>query len=50
MEFDAAVVYHAAQPFVLTEWIVTTDDRSILLSGLAAIGYLFAMPLMSTIC
>lgn len=40
------VVYHAAQPFVLTEWIVTTDDRSLLLSGLAGIGYLFAMPLM----
>jgi len=40
------VVYHAAQPFVLTEWLVTADDQSLLLSGLAGVGYLFAMPLM----
>jgi fucose 4-O-acetylase-like acetyltransferase len=40
------VLYHAAQPFVLTAWIVSDTERSLLLSGLAGLGYLFAMPLM----
>jgi len=39
-------VYHAAQPFVLTTWIVVADEKSLLLSGLAGLGYLFGMPLM----
>jgi glucans biosynthesis protein C len=38
--------YHAAQPFVLTEWFVTSDDKSLLLSAMAGLGYLFGMPLM----
>lgn len=38
--------YHAAQPFVVTSWIVTNPERSLLLSGLAGLGYLFGMPLM----
>jgi fucose 4-O-acetylase-like acetyltransferase len=40
------VVYHAAQPFVLTEWLVADDEKSLVLSALAGVGYLFAMPLM----
>lgn len=40
------VAYHAAQPFVVTDWLVTNEERSLLLSGLAGVGYLFAMPLM----
>jgi fucose 4-O-acetylase-like acetyltransferase len=40
------VAYHAAQPFVVTDWLVTNQERSLVLSGLAGIGYLFAMPLM----
>ena len=43
---SGVVLYHAAQPFVLTSWIVTDDERSLLLSTLAGLGYLFAMPLM----
>lgn len=39
-------VYHAAQPFVLTTWIVVDDEKSYLLSALAGLGYLFGMPLM----
>ncbi len=38
--------YHAAQPFVVTTWIVSNPERSIVLSGLAGLGYLFGMPLM----
>jgi glucans biosynthesis protein C len=40
------VAYHAAQPFLLTTWIITDDEKSVFLSVLAGIGYLFAMPLM----
>jgi hypothetical protein len=38
--------YHAAQPFVLTSWIVVDQEKSIVLSALAGLGYLFGMPLM----
>lgn len=38
--------YHAAQPFVLTTWIVVGEEKSLLLSALAGLGYLFGMPLM----
>jgi fucose 4-O-acetylase-like acetyltransferase len=40
------VAFHAAQPYVLTEWIVNANEDSEVLSGLAGLGYLFAMPLM----
>ena len=39
-------LYHAAQPFVLTTWLVTAPERSVVLSVLAGAGYLFGMPLM----
>lgn len=39
-------LYHAAQPFVLTTWLVNDPERSVLLSALAGAGYLFGMPLM----
>ena len=39
-------LYHAAQPFVLTSWLVTSPQQSVLLSALAGAGYLFGMPLM----
>lgn len=38
--------YHAAQPFVMTTWIVVSDEKSLLLSAFAGLGYLFGMPLM----
>ena len=39
-------LYHAAQPFVLTTWLVTDAEQSLVLSALAGAGYLFGMPLM----
>ena len=39
-------VYHAAQPFVLATWIVVAEEKSLLLSAFAGLGYLFGMPLM----
>jgi hypothetical protein len=38
--------YHAAQPYILTPWIVASDQKSLLLSASAGLGYLFGMPLM----
>ena len=38
--------YHAAQPFVLTTWVVVDREKSLVLSALAGLGYLFGMPLM----
>jgi len=38
--------YHAAQPFVVTTWIVTNPERNVVLSAIAGLGYLFGMPLM----
>lgn len=40
------VAFHAAQPYIVTDWIVNADEESYVLSGLAGLGYLFAMPLM----
>jgi glucan biosynthesis protein C len=40
------VAFHAAQPYVVTTWIVNAHEESYVLSGLAGLGYLFAMPLM----
>ena len=41
-----AFLFHAAQPFVYTEWLVNDTDKSLLLSLLSGFGYLFGMPLM----
>ena len=41
-----AFVFHAAQPFVYTEWLITSPDKSVLLSLLSGFGYLLGMPLM----
>lgn len=41
-----AFVFHAAQPFVLTGWLVTDSERSVPLSLYSGFGYLFGMPLM----
>ena len=38
--------YHAAQPFVITSWIISNHERSLVLSAFAGLGYLFGMPLM----
>jgi hypothetical protein len=40
------LAYHAAQPFVVTGWVVTSGETSLVLSGLAGLGYLIWMPLM----
>ena len=39
-------VYHAAEPFLVIEWIVSNDQRSTVLSALAGFLFLFGMPLM----
>ena len=39
-------VYHAAEPFLVIEWIVSNDERSTVLSALAGFLFLFGMPLM----
>ena len=31
-------VYHAAQPFVLTTWIVVGEEKSVVLSAIAGLG------------
>jgi glucan biosynthesis protein C len=41
-----AFVFHAAQPFVLTSWLVNNTDKSVPLSLYSGFGYLFGMPLM----
>ncbi len=41
-----AFVFHAAQPFVLTGWLVSDTEKSVGLSIYAGFGYLFGMPLM----
>ena len=41
-----AFVFHAAQPFVLTTWLINDSDKSLVLSLLSGFGYLFGMPLM----
>jgi len=41
-----AFLFHAAQPFVVTSWLVNDTDKSLLLSLLSGFGYMFGMPLM----
>lgn len=41
-----AFVFHAAQPFVLTGWLVNDARKSEALSLYSGFGYLFGMPLM----
>ena len=41
-----AFLFHAAQPFVYTSWLINDTDKSLLLSLLSGFGYLFGMPLM----
>jgi Acyltransferase family len=41
-----AFVFHAAQPFVVTEWLIMDTDKSLPLSVASGFGYLFGMPLM----
>jgi len=41
-----AFVFHAAQPFVYTTWLINDTDKSLPLSVASGFGYLFGMPLM----
>jgi surface polysaccharide O-acyltransferase-like enzyme len=41
-----AFVFHAAQPFTPTGWLVTSNQTSVALSLYSGFGYLFGMPLM----
>jgi hypothetical protein len=41
-----AFVFHAAQPFVITGWLVNDPEKSVALSLYSGFGYLFGMPLM----
>jgi hypothetical protein len=41
-----AFVFHAAQPFVATTWLVNNGDKSLPLSILSGFGYVVGMPLM----
>lgn len=41
-----AFIFHAAQPFVFTTWLVNDADKSVALSLYSGFGYLFGMPLM----
>lgn len=41
-----AFVFHAAQPFVYTTWLINDTEKSFFLSLLSGFGYLFGMPLM----
>ena len=41
-----AFVFHAAQPFVLTGWLINYPEHSPVLAIYSGFGYLFGMPLM----
>ena len=41
-----AFVFHAAQPFVITGWLVSDTQKSEVLSLFSGFAYLFGMPLM----
>ncbi len=41
-----AFLFHAAQPFVYTTWLINDTDKSLPLSLASGFGYLFGMPLM----
>lgn len=38
--------FHATQPFVVSSWLISNDERSAALSAFAGIGYLFGIPLL----
>jgi acyltransferase-like protein len=38
--------FHATQPFVVSSWLISNDERSAILSAFAGIGYLFGIPLL----
>jgi long-chain acyl-CoA synthetase len=42
----AVFVYHAAEPFLVINWLVSNDERSIALSAVAGFGFLFGLPLL----
>ena len=37
----AVFVYHAAEPFLVINWVVSNDERSVALSAIAGFGFLF---------
>ncbi|MDP9468383.1 MAG: acyltransferase family protein [Chloroflexota bacterium] len=41
-----AFVFHVAQPFVLSPWLISNTEKSVALSLYSGFGYLFGMPLM----
>jgi hypothetical protein len=41
-----AFLFHAAQPFVATTWLINDGEKSLPLSVASGFGYLFGMPLM----
>jgi hypothetical protein len=41
-----AFLFHAAQPFVATQWLINDSEKSLPLSLASGFGYLFGMPLM----
>jgi hypothetical protein len=41
-----AFLFHAAQPFVATTWLINDTEKSLPLSLVSGFGYLFGMPLM----
>jgi hypothetical protein len=41
-----AFLFHAAQPFVATTWLINDTEKSLPLSVASGFGYLFGMPLM----
>ncbi|HJT64168.1 MAG TPA: acyltransferase family protein, partial [Candidatus Limnocylindria bacterium] len=41
-----AFLFHAAQPFVASTWLINDTETSPLLSVASGFGYLFGMPLM----
>ena len=42
----AVFVYHTAEPFLVINWLVSNDERSVVLSALAGFGFLFGIPLL----
>ncbi|HYM50954.1 MAG TPA: acyltransferase family protein [Candidatus Limnocylindrales bacterium] len=38
--------YHSAMPFVLAPWMITNQDRSVVLTVIAGTGFYFGMPLL----
>ncbi|HEY8177768.1 MAG TPA: AMP-binding protein [Candidatus Limnocylindria bacterium] len=42
----AVFVYHAAEPFLVINWLVSNNERSVALSAVAGFGFLFGLPLL----